>query len=225
MNRLMAPSGTGVDCDVELPEVLPVPAPPDPPALPVPFEPAFAPDEDDDEPEPDPPDARDASTVAGVVAARLWFEDATRLSTVPLEPSDVRPDVLCAAGVVAEFVEAPVPRRLARVRGRIDDLLSGSRYEEYEDRWLQITLTDERRPSAAMERLRRRFPHALVLGFEPEGGGTGDARTWTERVRERSELDIAGDFVAEVTDGPATEAERALLDEAFEHCRRKEALA
>lgn len=128
-------------------------------------------------------------------------------------------------GVAAEFVEAPVPRRLARVRGRIDDLLSGSEYGKYEDRWLQITLTDERRPSAAMERLRRRFPHALVLGFEPEGGGTDGARTWTERVRERSELDIAGDFVAEVTDGPATEAERALLDEAFEHCRRKEALA
>ncbi|WP_433248373.1 exonuclease SbcCD subunit D [Actinomadura nitritigenes] len=128
-------------------------------------------------------------------------------------------------GVAAEFVEAPVPRRLARVRGRIDDLLSGSEYEKYEDRWLQITLTDERRPSAAMERLRRRFPHALVLGFDPEGGGTDGARTWTERVRERSELDIAGDFVAEVTDGPATEAERALLDEAFEHCRRKEALA
>lgn len=128
-------------------------------------------------------------------------------------------------GVEAEFVEAPVPRRLARVRGRIDDLLTGAEHEKYEDRWLQITLTDPRRPSAAMERLRRRFPHALVLGFEPEGGEAGDARTWTERVRERSELDIAGDFVAEVTDGPATEAERALLDEAFEHCRRKEALA
>jgi exonuclease SbcD len=128
-------------------------------------------------------------------------------------------------GVKAEFVEAPVPRRLARVRGRIDDLLTGSEYEKYEDRWLQITVTDPRRPSAAMERLRRRFPHALVLGFEPEGGGTDNARTWTERVRERSELDIAGDFVAEVTDGPASEAERALLDEAFGHCRRKEALA
>ncbi|HEU5031245.1 MAG TPA: exonuclease SbcCD subunit D [Spirillospora sp.] len=128
-------------------------------------------------------------------------------------------------GVDAEFVEAPVPRRIARVRGRIDDLLAGSEFGKYEDRWLQITLTDERRPSAAMERLRRRFPHALVLGFEPEGGGTDDARTWTERVRERSESEIAGDFVAEVTDGPATEAERALLDEAFEHCRRKEALA
>ena len=98
-------------------------------------------------------------------------------------------------------------------------------YDEVEDRWLQVTLTDERRPSAAMERLRRRFPHTLVLGFEPEGGGADGARTWAGRVRERSALDVAGDFVAEVTDGPATEAERALLHEAFEACRQKEATA
>ncbi|WP_412518781.1 exonuclease SbcCD subunit D [Actinomadura madurae] len=132
---------------------------------------------------------------------------------------------LHADGVSAEFVEAPVPRRLARVRGRLDDLLTGAAYEKYEDRWLQITLTDERRPSAAMERLRRRFPHTLVLGYDPEGGGTDNTRTWTDRVRERSALDIAGDFVAEVTDAPATDAERALLHEAFEACRQKEALA
>lgn len=127
-------------------------------------------------------------------------------------------------GVAAEFAEAPVPRRLARVRGRIDDLLTDPSYDHLEDRWLQVTLTDPRRPSAAMERLRRRFPHALVLGFEPDGGPDG-ARTWSDRVRERSELDIAGDFVAEVTDAPATAAERDLLHEAFEACRRKEAMA
>ncbi|WP_021598087.1 exonuclease SbcCD subunit D [Actinomadura welshii] len=132
---------------------------------------------------------------------------------------------LHADGVSAEFVEAPVPRRLARVRGRLDDLLTGAAYEKYEDRWLQITLTDERRPSAAMERLRRRFPHTLVLGYDPEGGGADNTRTWTDRVRERSALDIAGDFVAEVTEAPATDAERALLHEAFEACRQKEALA
>ncbi|MFI0486153.1 exonuclease SbcCD subunit D [Actinomadura sp. 9N215] len=128
-------------------------------------------------------------------------------------------------GVVAEFVEAPVPRRLARVRGRIDDLLTDPSYDRLEDRWLQVTLTDASRPPAAMERLRRRFPHALVLGFEPEGGGTDAARTWSDRVRERSGPDVAGDFVAEVTDGPASAAERALLEEAFEACRRKEAMA
>jgi DNA repair exonuclease SbcCD nuclease subunit len=132
---------------------------------------------------------------------------------------------LRADGLAAEFVEAPVPRGLARVRGRLDDLLADASLEQYEDRWLQVTLTDERRPSAAMERLRRRFPHTLVLGYDPEGGGTDGARTWTDRVRERSALDIAADFVAEVTDGPATEAERALLHDAFESCRHKEAMA
>ncbi|MFS2291474.1 MAG: exonuclease SbcCD subunit D [Actinomadura sp.] len=128
-------------------------------------------------------------------------------------------------GITAEFVEAPVPRRLARIKGRIDELLSGARFAEFEDRWVQITLTDPERPPAAMERLRRRFPHALVLAHEPEGGGADGPRTWSERVRERSPLDIAGDFVAEVTGGPPADAERALLHEAFEHCRRRESLA
>ncbi|WP_030166111.1 exonuclease SbcCD subunit D [Spirillospora albida] len=127
-------------------------------------------------------------------------------------------------GVAAEFVEAPVPRRLARIRGRLDALLTDASFARYEDHWLQVTLTDARRPPAAMERLRGRFPHALVLGFEPEGGGADGAPAWAERVRERSDLDIAGDFVAEVTDGPASAAERVLLQEAFEACRRKEAL-
>ena len=126
--------------------------------------------------------------------------------------------------IASEFVEAPVPRRLARVRGRIDELLTDASFERYEDHWLQITLTDRHRPAAAMERLRRRFPHALVLTFEPEGGAD-ETRTWSERVRERSPLEVAGDFVAEVTGEPPSQAERALLHDAFEHCRRREALA
>ncbi|GAA1576833.1 exonuclease SbcCD subunit D [Actinomadura kijaniata] len=128
-------------------------------------------------------------------------------------------------GMEAAFVEAPVPRRLKRLRGTLEDLLHDPALDAYEDRWIQATLTDARRPPSAMERLRRRFPHALVLGFEPREGPGEDARTWTERVRGRSELDVAGDFVAEVTDGPAGEAERALLHEAFEACRLKEARA
>jgi exonuclease SbcD len=73
-----------------------------------------------------------------------------------------------AEGVTAEFAEAPVPRRLARLRGRLDDLLADDRHAALEDRWLQVTLTDPERPVAAMERLRRRFPHTLVLGHAPD---------------------------------------------------------
>jgi len=127
------------------------------------------------------------------------------------------------ATVTAEFVAAPVPRRSARVRGRIDDLLSGERWAAYEDHWLQVTLTDPDRPAGAMERLRRRFPHTLALAFEPEGGPAADARGWAERIRDRSALDIACDFVREVRGAPASGAERELLGEAFECCRRAEA--
>jgi exonuclease SbcD len=130
-----------------------------------------------------------------------------------------------AGGLSAEFVEAPVPRRLARLRGCLDDLLTGEAGGSHTGDWLEVTLTDPVRPAAAMERLRRRFPHVLVLGFEPEGGGAGDAdrRGRAERIRERSELDVAHDFVAEVSGRPAGAAERALLHEAFECCRIAEA--
>jgi exonuclease SbcD len=123
----------------------------------------------------------------------------------------------------AEFVESPVPRRVARVRGRLDDLLTGERWARHGDHWLQVTLTDPGRPAGAMDRLRRRFPHTLALTFEPEGGLAGDDRAWADRVRDRSELEIAYDFVREVRGAPADQAERDLLHAAFESCRRAEA--
>jgi DNA repair protein SbcD/Mre11 len=127
--------------------------------------------------------------------------------------------------VSAEFAEAPVPRRVGRLRDRIDDLLTAGRYETYERHWLQITLTDPVRPAGAMERLRRRFPHALVLGFEPEGAVAEQDRSWSERITGRADLELAHDFVTEVTDAPIGSAERALLDEAFQHSRIKEGAA
>jgi exonuclease SbcD len=125
--------------------------------------------------------------------------------------------------VRAEFVEAPVPRPVTRVRGRLDDLLTGDNWAGYEDHWLQVTLTDPDRPAGAMDRLRRRFQHTLALAFEPEGAPAADDRGWAERIRDRSQIEIACDFVREVRGAPAGEAERDLLHEAFETCRRAEA--
>lgn len=127
------------------------------------------------------------------------------------------------AGLAAEFVAAPVPRRLARLRGRLDDLLADASYDRYRDHWLQVTLTDADRPAGAMERLRRRFPHTLLLAFDAEAATGADERSWTRPVGARTELDLARDFVAEVTGTPITEVDRALLDEAFQACRVKEA--
>jgi len=120
----------------------------------------------------------------------------------------------------ADFVAAPIPRRLGRLRGRLDDLLTHSRYDDLEDRWLQVTLTDRQRPRAAMERLREgRFPHVLMLGFEPEGR---DATPLSSApiVTGRSERDIVTDFVTAVREVPADLDERALLEAACEGCRK-----
>jgi DNA repair protein SbcD/Mre11 len=121
-----------------------------------------------------------------------------------------------------ETVPTPVPRALARVSGRLDDLLTGERWAPYESHFLQVTLTDPDRPREPMERLRIRFPHVLVLGFAPEGAAGVVASTYAERVRGRTDLEVATDFVAHVR-GPAEPAETALLSGAFEAVRLAEA--
>ena len=116
----------------------------------------------------------------------------------------------------AEFVEAPVPRRLARLTGDLETLLADPRLEAHRDAWVQATLTDRVRPLHAMDRLRDRFPHTLVLGFAPAGAPT--PTTPAARATGRSDHDVALDFVAELRGAPATSAESALLREAVDAC-------
>ncbi|MFC4785137.1 exonuclease SbcCD subunit D [Nocardioides sp. MAHUQ-72] len=116
----------------------------------------------------------------------------------------------------AEFVDAPVPRPLARLRGTLEELLADPALTTHEASWVQATLTDDVRPQQAMDRLRSRFPHTLVLGFEPASGDRSPVPT--ARLRGRSDHDIALDFVAEMRGSAATEDEAALLRTAFDSC-------
>jgi exonuclease SbcD len=118
----------------------------------------------------------------------------------------------------ADFVPAPVPRRLRAIRGRIADLLVDPGLADAEDCWVQVTVTDARRPLHAMERLRDRFPHALLLAFEPEGVSRARGPVFP-RVDGRSDLDVALGFVAEVRDLEATTEEALLLQLACDSCR------
>jgi exonuclease SbcD len=111
-----------------------------------------------------------------------------------------------------------VPRRLATLRGRLEDLLAGREHAGAEDAWLQVTLTDPRRPMDAMARLRERFPHTLMIGFQPEGA-TASRGPVMPRVDGRSDLDVALGFVAEVRALEATTEEELLLQLACDACR------
>ncbi|NGN94959.1 exonuclease SbcCD subunit D [Nocardioides sp. KC13] len=119
--------------------------------------------------------------------------------------------------VASEFVEAPVPRKLARLRGTLEELLSDPRHEVHEQSWLQITLTDRIRPAQAMERLRRRFPHTLVLGFESTAPVLG-ALSRPDPSQPRRDIDLVTEFVAELRGERAGKAELALLQTAVDAC-------
>ena len=121
----------------------------------------------------------------------------------------------------ADFVPAPVPRPLAVLRGRIDDLLTDPTHAATEDAWVQVTLTDPQRPRNAMDRLRERFPHALVIAFEPEGVARTKAPLMPH-VSGRNDLDVALGFVAEVRELEATTEEALLLQLACDACRINE---
>jgi exonuclease SbcD len=118
-----------------------------------------------------------------------------------------------------EFVPAPVPRPLAVISGPLETLMTDPRLAAAEQSWVQATLTDVRRPKRAMERLQQRFPHALVLAFQPEqptGAGCPEPR---RTVVGRTDAQIVADFFLEVAGRPVTTAEAALLQRACEDCR------
>lgn len=164
-------------------------------------------------------------TALGHLHGRHTLTETIRYSGSPLAYSFSEADHvkgawlvdLGATGVTScDFVEAPVPRRLARISGRLDDLLTDRSLSVHEGAWLQVTLTDDTRPERAMEQLRRRFPHTLVLAFQPSSPGLGLAAAVD--VRGRSDHDITLDFVATLRGAPATDAESALLLAACDAC-------
>lgn len=125
---------------------------------------------------------------------------------------DLGPDGLTSA----EFVEAPVPRPLARIRGDLESLLADPDLTAHESAWVQATLTDEVRPLQAMERLRKRFPHTLVIGFESNAPGLGSLPS--ARTHGRTDHDICLEFMLELRGRTPTDDETRLLRVAVDSC-------
>ncbi|MCC2277982.1 exonuclease SbcCD subunit D [Streptomyces sp. ET3-23] len=127
--------------------------------------------------------------------------------------------------VAAERVDCPVPRPLARIRGRLEDLLADPALVAHEDAWVEATLTDPVRPQDPMARLAKRFPHVVSLVLDPEGAPEDSFASYAQRLRGRSDQEIAEDFVAHVRGGRGPdEAERVVLTAALDSVRLDETL-
>ncbi|MFF8309020.1 exonuclease SbcCD subunit D [Streptomyces lydicus] len=122
--------------------------------------------------------------------------------------------------VHAERVDAPVPRALARIRGPLEQLLDDPALARHEDSWVEATLTDAARPHEPMARLVKRYPHILSLVFDPDEGPARSLASYAQRLRGRSDQEIAEDFVEHVRSGRAAdERERAELRSAIDEVR------
>ncbi len=132
---------------------------------------------------------------------------------------DMGPEGL--AGV--EEVLWDAPRTLAVLRGPLADLLESPKHAWAESAYCQVTLTDAQRPARAMDRLRSRFPDTLVLGFDPEGGASASASTYSSRLAEApDDLSVCCGFLEHVRGRTPDEAEKAALAGALENVRLQE---
>ncbi|MEU5691568.1 exonuclease SbcCD subunit D [Actinosynnema sp. NPDC020468] len=124
------------------------------------------------------------------------------------------------AGV--ERRELPVPRALSTLAGSLEEVLRAPEHDAVAEHFLSVTLTDRVRPLDALRRLQARFPHAVHVEWRPEGGRTGELR-FAERVRGRSDEEVACCFLEDVRGEPPNPREVALLREAFAAAAREEA--
>ena len=119
-------------------------------------------------------------------------------------------------------VPLPTPRRLTVLEGTLDELLADPVHAEVEDDFVSARITDPARPTDPMRRLQTRFPHCVHLEWTG-AGGAADARSYQERMRGRSDVEIAGEFVQHVRGVAASAAERDLLARALGAHGRAEA--
>jgi DNA repair protein SbcD/Mre11 len=139
-------------------------------------------------------------------------------SPVPFSFSEAGHDkslVLVEPGGRPELVPFPVRRPLAVVRGELEALLTDPAHARAERAWVQATLTDPVRPEDAMERLRKRFPHAVSLLFEPAGEDAATAGSYGARLAGLDDAALVERFVEDVRGVAAADQESALLQDAL----------
>jgi exonuclease SbcD len=140
-------------------------------------------------------------------------------------PSSVRLVDLAPDGTVtSEVVPLGVERPVATLQGRLDALLADPAHRAAEGAWVRVRLTDEVLPRHAMDRVRDRFPHAVVLEHLAPARGL-DAGDIRHRAGTVGDLDLAVAFVAEHVGRPVSAVEADLLAAAFDAvaARRREA--
>jgi exonuclease SbcD len=123
------------------------------------------------------------------------------------------------AGVRA--IPLRTPRELSVLTGTLAELLDDPAHASVEEHFVSARLTDAIRPVDPMRRLQSRFPRCVHLDW-CGAGSVADGRSYQERLRGRSDLDVAAEFVGHVRGVAPSVAERELLAQALGAADRAE---
>lgn len=130
---------------------------------------------------------------------------------------ELGPDGLAQVSPVA----LPVPRPLAVLTGPLAEIVGNPAHAVHEDSFVSVRLTDPVRPVDPMRRLQQRFPHCVHLEWSAPAVASGGT-SYRERVRGRSDLEVAAEFVRSVRGIPASAAELGMLAGALAEGARAE---
>lgn len=119
---------------------------------------------------------------------------------------DLGPD----GSVTDQWLELPVVRPLALLRGSLGELLAGD-HQAAVGQYLSVTLTDRVRPLEPMRRLRERFPHVLTVSWDPPERAIVMVPEGSSR-RAPTDADVLNEFLRQCRGSDASATEQALLD-------------
>src|SRR5579875_962945 len=93
------------------------------------------------------------------------------------------------------WLELPVPRPLTVLTGALDELLAAESTAAASGHWVKAVVTDRVRPTDGMRRLQRVLPHCVAFEWRPDEVADPGDRSYAERVRGRSDVDLVADFL------------------------------
>lgn len=123
-------------------------------------------------------------------------------------------DLGAAGAEQIEWVDFPIPRHLKEVRGAFSDLLVDPEWEPFVNYYVRAVYTDKTKQIEPLQRLRARFPYCAEVIHEPSERTVGSTLTYAERVKGKTDPEVAESFLVDVRNGEGpSEIEEKILAE------------
>lgn len=116
-----------------------------------------------------------------------------------------------------EIVSIPVGRPVITLTDTLENLLSSSEYDRYEDHWIAVRLTDAVPQVQPMDRLRIRFPFVTTIRHgNIRANNVANFSAEAEQLQTRTPEDVVNEFLTELLSEPPSDLQRELVHEAVE---------